>query len=179
MLFRVLSSENNITIESTDTNIFKIFFSTTLNSNANIENIIINGQLYKLLASLNQDIIESYQIHKVNDLDDVTYTFNFGSCMKDFFQNSDMVRCKLHLLNKTTLHSYNNFQIEGNSVTSQDSSIKECKIINLNLIIQIINNQINVTLCYHDIDNEFNKLQKHTLAKILSKILYKLKQYLE
>ena len=178
-MFRTLSTENNITIECNDSNVFKIFFSSVLNPNSNIQNIIMNNQFYELLSSLNQDIIENYHMHKVNGMDDVTYIFNFGSCMKDFFEHSDMVRTKLHLLNKTKIHSHNKFEITGNSSPHQDSTIKECKISNLTLNIEIVNKHINVFLCYLNVDPDFNKLQKNTLAKILSKILYKLKQYLE
>jgi len=178
-MFKQISNEKNIIIECNNLNVFKIHFSSTLNSNANIENIITNGEFYQLLNFLNQDIIESYQINNVDGMDDVSYVLNFGSSMKEFFQNNDAVRCKLHLLNKTNIQHPKKFQIVGNSLPSSDLDIKEIKISNLEINIEIINNTISVLLFYQDLDSQSNKLQKHIFAKLLSKIFFRLKKYLE
>ena len=178
-MFKILSAENNIIVECNDTNDFKIHFSTKLNNHVNIQSIIINGQLYKLLSELNTDIVESYHLTKNHEMDDITYVLNIGSGLKGFLSARDATRYKLHMLNKTQIQSPNKFQITGNSMPPSGTNIKECNIANVILDIEVVNSFISIYLSYKDISTEFNHLQKHTVSRVISKILFKLKQNLE
>ena len=178
-MFKILSAEDNIIIECNDTNDFKIHFSTKLNNNVNIQSIVINGQLYQLLSELNKDIVESYHLTKNHDMDDITYVLNIGSGLKGFLSARDSIRYKLHMLNKTHIQSPNKFQITGNSMPPSQTNIKECNIANVILDIEVVNSYIAIYLSYKDVSTEFNNLQKHTLSRVISKMLFKLKQYLE
>jgi hypothetical protein len=174
-----VSNENNVKIEMNDENIYQISFSTKLNSNSNIRKIMQQNKLYELLKILNSDIIESYNIYSANEYDCVEYIFNFGNYMSDFFDKSEEIKYCLNVINKTTQISNDKYQINGNTNPNYNGSVKLAKITDITIVLNIEGENIIVFLYYQNNDSEFNKVQKKALVNILSKILGKLKLYLE
>jgi hypothetical protein len=188
-MFTTLSYDNDIKIECNSNNLFQIYFSAKLNkeSNINIRTIIQEGQIYKLLSILNKDLIEEYNMQSQDNVDYVNYLFNFRSCMSDFFDKSNFVKCRLNLVNKTIVVSPNNYVITGTTNKSDEDDhdndilVKQCNINNLIWKIDIDpqdNTMVNY-LSYQYNDPETNKLQKRLFAKIMSRILHLFKQFLE
>jgi len=188
-MFTTLSYDNDIKIECNSNNVFQIYFSVRLNkdSNINIRNIIQEGHLYKLLSALNKDIIEEYHMKTQDNVDYVNYLFNFSSCMSDFFEKSNLIKCRLNLVNKTIVVSPNNYVITGttNKLDEHDHDndllVKQYNINNFIWKIDIDsqdNTMVNY-LSYQYNDPETNKLQKRVFAKIMSRILHLFKQFLE
>jgi hypothetical protein len=182
-MFTTLSYDNDIKIECNPNNLFQICFSAKLNKESNIRNVIQEGQLYKLLSVLNTDIIEEYDMQTHDNIDYVNYLFNFRSCMSDFFEKTNLVKSRLNLVNKTIIVSPNNYVITGttNNSDEHELSVKQCNITNLIWKIDIDpqNNTMVNYLSYQYNDPETNKLQKRVFAKIMSRILYLFKQFLE
>jgi hypothetical protein len=174
-----VSNDNGVKIEMGDDNFYQVSFSTILNSNSNIREIMNQNKLYELLKVLNVDIIESFEMKSENGIDNIKYIFNFGNFMSDFFEKSEEVRYCLNVINSTLQISEDKFEIKGTTDENYNGSTKLAKITDIEIMLEIINENVVVYLCYKNNDSDFNKIQKKALVNVLSKILGKLKLYLE
>lgn len=175
----VVSNENGIKIEMNNENTYQLSFCTKLNNNSNIRDIINQNKFYDLLYALNKDIIETFSVKSNQGFDIVEYNFNFGNYMSDFFDKSEDVKCCLNVINKTNIISNNKFDIRGTCNNNYSGKIKQCKISDIVIMIEIIGENIIVFLSYKNNDIDSNKIQKKSLVNILSKILSRFKTYLE
>jgi hypothetical protein len=174
-----VSNDNDVKIEMNDENFYQVSFSTLLNSNSNIREIMKQNKLYELLKVLNVDIIDSFEMNSENGIDNIKYIFNFGNFMSDFFDKSEEVKYCLNVTNCTKQISENKFEINGTTNENYKGSIKLAKITDIVIMLEIINEYVIVYLCYKNNDKDFNKIQKKALVNVISKILGKLKLYLE
>jgi hypothetical protein len=175
-----VSNDNDVKIEMNDDNFYQVSFCTTLNSNSNIREIMKQNKLYELLKVLNVDIIELFEMESENGIDNIKYVFNFGNFMSDFFEKSEEVKYCLNVTNSTLQISEDKYEIKGTTnEKNYNGSIKLAKITDIVIVLEIINENVIVFLSYKNNDNDFNKIQKKALVNVISKILGKLKLYLE
>lgn len=175
-----VSNDNDVKIEMINDNYYQVSFSTILNSNSNIREIMNQNKLYELLKVLNVDIIDFFEMNSENGLDNIKYIFNFGNFMSDFFEKSEEVKYCLNVTNSTLKISENKYEINGTTNENYNGSIKLAKITDIVIMLEIIEENIIVFfLSYKNNDDDFNKIQKKTLVNVISKILGKLKLYLE
>ena len=174
-----LSNENGVKIEMNNENTYQISFCTKLNNNSNIRDILKQNKFYDLLHALNKDFIESFVIYSNQGYDCVEYKFNFGNYMSDFFDKTEDVKYCLNIINKSNIISNDKFEIRGTTNNQYVGNIKQCKITDIVIVIDIIGENIVMFLSYKNNDNDSNKIQKKSLVNILSKILTRFKSYLE
>lgn len=174
-----ISNENDVRIEMNNENAYQISFCTKLNNNSNIREIMQQNKFYELLKSLNGDIIESFNMYSANEYDCVEYIFNFGNYMSDFFDKSEEIKYCLNVINTTTKLSNDKYQINGSTNPNYNGVVKLAKITDITIVLNIEGENIIVFLYYINNDSDLSKVQKKSLVNILSKILSKLKLYLE
>ena len=196
--FRKICDKQNILLERNNVGEFKINFDIAQNNeDANIFEIIENGDFFDLLFQLNEDIIEKYENTKLDDqpsIDNVLIAFK-NIFDDDAFDEMDDVCLNLKTQSKFTLD--NKCEIIGldvktttdiknntinnainNAINNTINNATKINIDNLLVSIEKIKNKFMVVVTFK-ITGNVSDIIKTYIGYYLKKIFYKIQQYFE
>jgi len=180
--FRKICDKQNILLERNNLGEFKInLVIEQNNADANVFEIIQNGDFFDLLYQLNEDIIEKYE-NKKEDID--PSIDNIVIAFKNIFDDDtfdDMDGICLNLKTQSKFILDNKCEIIGLDVKTTSDVINNIININIdNLLVSIekINNKF-IFIVTFKITGNASDIMKTYVGYYLKKIFYKIQQYFE
>jgi len=161
----LISDEKNIKILEKDDYNTLICFNSSFNQESNLQNIIINRELFILLKELNKDFIIEY-----NEKNEILF---YNLDVSEF--NNILDKKVIMVFKQEILEKNNNFNIILNIFENDD--IYEKNIIE-KIAIDVIFNDKNIEFYFYiKFKNDCELMKKDILILILKKIIYRLKNY--
>jgi hypothetical protein len=176
--FRKICDKQDILLERNNLGDFKISLVIEQNNaDANVFEIIKNGDFFDLLYQLNEDIIEKYENKKEDNdplIDNILILFK-NIFEDDTFDEMDDVFLNLKTQSKFILD--NKCEIIGLDVKTTND-INNINIDNLLVSIEKINNKF-IFIVTFKISGNASDIIKTYVGYYLKKIFYKIQQYFE
>jgi hypothetical protein len=177
-MFSVISNKKNMLLEKCEEDrIFRVSFTTKEKNQGELINLIIEDMFFDLLYELNDDLISYYKSFKSSD-----EIYNKEVIVKFDKINEEDEEKKIYLNLKTNInHTKNGVQIVGKNGSYIDPDLEYKKGLIDDIIIMVENNgeNLSIVMTFKVIDKTLSVLYEDIMGFMITKVLYRVKQYIE
>jgi len=177
-MFSVISNKKNMLLEKCEEDrIFRVSFTTKEKNEGELVNLITEDMFFDLMYQLNNDLISDYKTFFSSD---EVYNKEVVVKFDEINEEDDEKKIYLNLKIMTTPQE-NGAQILGKngSYVELDTSYKKGLIDDVIINVKNEGNKVSIVMTFKVIDKNLSTVHEDIMGFMITKVLYRVKQYVE
>jgi len=177
-MFSVISNKKNMLLEKCEEDrIFRVSFTTKEKNEGELVNLITEDMFFDLMYQLNNDLISDYKTFSSSD---EVYNKEVVVKFDEINEEDDEKKIYLNLKIMTTPQK-NGAQILGKngSYVESDTSYKKGLIDDVIINVKNEENKVSIVMTFKVIDKNLSTVHEDIMGFMITKVLYRVKQYVE